>query len=42
MTQHKEYTIIRTVFEIINSGGIENLGEDVSSLINDIFSSRRT
>ena len=30
MTQHKEDTIIRSVFEIINENGIEGIGEAVS------------
>ncbi len=33
MTQQKEDTMIRTVMEIINAGGIENLGEAISILI---------
>jgi len=27
MTQHKDDTTIRTVFEIINAGGMENFGK---------------
>ncbi len=34
MTQQKEDTAIRTIFEIINSDGMEGLGEAVSILIN--------
>jgi hypothetical protein len=30
MTQHNEETTIRTIFEIINAGGMENLGEALS------------
>ncbi len=42
MTQHKEDTIIRTVFEIINSGGMENIGEAVSILINEAMKAERS
>ena len=42
MTQHNDDTIIRTVFEIINSGGIESLGEAVSILINEAMEAERS
>ncbi len=35
MTQQKEDTVIRTVLEIINAGGIENIGEAISIYINE-------
>ena len=35
MTQHKEDTTIRTVFEIINAGGMENSGDAISILVNE-------
>ncbi len=42
MTQQKEDTIIRTVLEIINAGGIENLGEAISILINEAMKVERS
>lgn len=42
MTQHKEDTIIRTVFEIINANGMEGLGEAVSILINEAMKAERS
>ncbi len=42
MTQHNEYTTIRTVFEIINAGGMENLGEAISILINEAMKAERS
>jgi len=41
MTQQQEDTTIRTVFEIINSGGMENIGEAVSILINEAMKAER-
>jgi len=42
MTQHNEDTTIRTVFEIINAGGMENLGEAISILINEAMKVERS
>ncbi len=42
MTQQEKDTTIRTVFEIINSGGMENLGEAISILINEAMKSERS
>lgn len=42
MTQHKEDTTIRTVFEIINAGGMENIGEAISILINEAMKAERS
>ncbi len=42
MTQHKEDTAIRTIFEIINSDGMEGLGEAVSILINEAMKAERS
>ncbi len=42
MTQQQEDTTIRTVFEIINAGGMENLGEAISILINEAMKAERT
>src|SRR6056300_617199 len=42
MTQQKEDTTIRTVFEIINAGGMENIGEVVSILINEAMKAERS
>ncbi len=42
MTQHKEDTVIRTVLEIINAGGMENLGEAISILINEAMKAERS
>ncbi|MCP4671364.1 MAG: IS256 family transposase [Desulfobacula sp.] len=41
MTQQKEDTVIRTIFEIINSDGMEGLGEAVSILINEAMKVER-
>ena len=41
MTQQKEDTVIRTIFEIINSNGMEGLGEAVSILINEAMKVER-
>ena len=42
MTQQQEDTTIRTVFEIINAGGMENLGEAISILINEAMKAERS
>ncbi len=42
MTQQTEDTTIRTVFEIINAGGMENLGEAISILINEAMKVERS
>ena len=42
MTQQQEDTTIRTVFEIINAGGMENLGEAISILINEAMKVERS
>ncbi len=42
MTQQKEDTVIRTVLEIINTGGMENLGEAISILINEAMKAERS
>ncbi len=42
MTQHKEDTTIRTVFEIINAGGMENIGEAISILVNEAMKAERS
>jgi len=42
MTQPQEDTTIRTVFEIINAGGMENLGEAISILINEAMKVERS
>ncbi len=42
MTQHKEDTTIRTVFEIINAGGMESIGEAISILINEAMKAERS
>ncbi len=42
MTQLKEDTIIRTVFEIVNSNGMEGLGEAISILINEAMKAERS
>lgn len=42
MTQQEEDTTIRTVFEIINAGGMENLGEAISILINEAMKVERS
>jgi len=42
MTQHKEDTIIRSVFEIINENSIEGIGEAVSILINEAMKVERS
>jgi transposase-like protein len=42
MTQHKEDTTIRTVFEIINAGGMESIGEAISILINEAMRAERS
>ena len=42
MTQQNEDTTIRTVFEIINAGGMENLGEAISILINEAMKAERS
>jgi len=42
MTQLNEDTTIRTVFEIINAGGMENLGEAISILINEAMKAERS
>jgi putative transposase len=42
MTQQKEDTVIRTIFEIINSDGMEGLGEAVSILINEAMKVERS
>ncbi len=42
MTQHKEDTTIRTVFEIINAGGMESIGEAISILINEAMKTERS
>lgn len=42
MTQQKEDTAIRTIFEIINSDGIEGLGDAVSILINEAMKVERS
>lgn len=42
MTQQKEDTAIRTIFEIINSEGIEGLGDAVSILINEAMKVERS
>ena len=41
MTQQKEDTVIRTIFEIINSNGLEGLGEAISILINEAMKVER-
>jgi len=42
MTQQKEDTVIRTIFEIINSEGMEGLGDAVSILINEAMKVERS
>ena len=42
MTQQKEDTVIRTVLEIINTGGMENLREAISILINEAMKAERS
>ncbi len=42
MTQQKEDTAIRTIFEIINSDGMEGLGDAVSILINEAMKVERS
>jgi len=42
MTQQQEDTAIRTVLEIINSNGLEGLGEAVSILINEAMKVERS
>jgi transposase-like protein len=42
MTQQNEDTTIQTVFEIINTGGMENLGEAISILINEAMKAERS
>lgn len=42
MTQQPEDTTIRTVLEIINAGGMENLGEAISILINEAMKVERS
>lgn len=42
MTQQTEDTTIRTVFEIINAGGMENLGEAISILMNEAMKVERS
>jgi putative transposase len=42
MTQQQEDTTIRTGFEIINAGGMENLGEAISILINEAMKAERS
>ena len=42
MTQQKEDTVIRTIFEIINSDGMKGLGEAVSILINEAMKVERS
>lgn len=42
MTQHKEDTAIDTVLEIINSNGLEGLGEAVSILTNEAMKAERS
>ncbi len=42
MTQQKENTAIRTIFEIINSDGMDGLGEAVSILINEAMKIERS
>lgn len=42
MTQQKEDTTIRTVFEIINAGGMESIGEAISILINEAMKVERS
>ncbi len=42
MTQHNEDTTIRTIFEIINAGGMENIGEAISILINEAMKAERS
>jgi len=42
MTQQKEDTVIRTIFEIINSDGMDGLGEAISILINEAMKVERS
>ncbi len=42
MTQFQEDTRIRTVFEIINSGGMERIGEAINMLINEAMKAERS
>jgi hypothetical protein len=42
MTQQKEDTAIRTIFEIINSDGMEGLVDTVSILINEAMKVERS
>jgi len=42
MTQYKEDITIRTVFEIINAGGMESIGEVISILINEAMKAERS
>ncbi len=41
MTQFKEDTTIRTVFEIINSGGMERIGKAFTILINKAMKAKK-
>ncbi len=42
MNQFQEDTTIRTVFEIITSGGMERIGEPISILINEAMKAERS
>jgi len=42
MTQQQKDTTIRTIFKIINAGGMENLEEAISILSNEVMKAERS